>query len=184
MYIYPITDPEILKLGIRMALYREKKCTDTNCQDGISVTAFGDYMGKCPHCNDWTKSRIAYIKEPEFKARELVYDKDGRKVRITNINKGIVHYHYTDNPQRYSIPLDIFKQFNSHYYPGQEVESFKYVREMEIKMMDYGSKHTERLEWQEVEEPIMRIDFIIDPKYTKFQEEVNKGEILAEITKQ
>ncbi len=83
---------------------------------------------------EWRKhSHLTYLQEPEWKTRQQVYDKNGRKVRITSINnENIVHYHYIDDPQRYSISLDIFKQFNSHYYPGQEIDPSKvsYVREV------------------------------------------------------
>jgi len=62
-YIYPHNDPEILKLGIRMALYGEKKPEDNY------VTGYGD-----PAMSVWCEnSRIAYLKEPEFKVGDTVY---------------------------------------------------------------------------------------------------------------
>ncbi len=90
-----------------MAMYKEPKCTDTNCNSGMSVTAFGDYMGKCPHCNDWTKSRIGYIKEPEFKDGEEVYF-IGTKSKCIYLED---HYGKEYAEQNYS-----------HYYEGQEID--------------------------------------------------------------
>lgn len=51
--------------------FKEPKCTDTNCQDGISVTAFGEYMGKCPHCNGQKDSAYGYREpKPKFNTKD------------------------------------------------------------------------------------------------------------------
>jgi len=79
-YIEPITDPKILKLGIRMALYGEPKPEKSYIiPDPINVSE-AIYQ---TDLDKWQKSRIAYLKEPEFKVGEKVYrKKDGFKITL------------------------------------------------------------------------------------------------------
>lgn len=174
-YIYPHSNPKILKLGIRMALYREKEPDYNNINDDTVLSTA-----------KWQQSRIAYLKEPEFKDRDVIYHlKTGEELIIDgSIHKG-------------------FQEECSHYYPGQQVESsFKYVREEEI----YDDEFNWPIKvWQEVEEPerpsakdakindneewvlvetASKLLVALNKKvklYTQFQADKDKGKILAEI---
>ena len=173
-YIYPITDPEILKLGFRMALYREKRPIDI-LPAKKEIEAL----------REWQKSRIAYLKEPEFKVGDVFY-----LTRNTDFG-GIIEY-----------GRDYNYKLITHYKSGQEVESFKYVREVEYEnTLDRRSSALQIYSgWEEVEEPVKMMYSKIEeaglysdgstdshqhakfnPIYTQFQEGVKKGEIIAEI---
>ncbi len=171
-WIEPHNDPKILKLGIRWALYREKK-PDRNKKKLIFWTF---------EISEWEeKSRIGYIKEPEWI--------DNNKVYVKNSGKS------SEIPITYFASLyteDFTKENLSHYYEGQQVESFKYVRKELKKEVeeDTGTsfviKYTEQ--WQEVEQPEHQIESITrkntwetNPKYTQFQEELKSGVILLEV---
>jgi len=166
-YIYPHNNPEILKLGIRMALYREKKpeINYNQPQDDRVLMHEGEVK-------NWREqSFIAYLKEPEFKVGEMVYRKSDYK----------------------EIIFEGMKSDCSHYYPGQEYNGdINYVR----KIGRYTSQDSilidekPKIEWQEVEEPEPMLigetkyhepTYEPNPKYTQFQEEINKAKILADI---
>ncbi len=194
MYIYPITDPKILKLGIRMALYREKK-PDLMKKAMYSHEDNGEVWVKTPEYNLWQQSFIAYLKEPEFKAKDIAY-KNGIKYKITLIKKT------SESSICMSVGSGLRVEINlkdlSHYYEGQEVESFKYVRRIEFEE-DEGAvmASIELIEWQEVEQPAEEEKVYIDDEdiekgyapdfiftndeYTQFQEDKKSGVILLEI---
>jgi len=175
-YIYQHTNSKILKLGIRMALYREKKPGPVTIMNGVAHYRRNVF-------EKFEASRIAYLKKPEFKDKdEIYYIKSGEKLIIDGfINK------------------ELQKQC-SHYYPGQQVESFKYVEEVlqnwcqecdkahvDFKCPECGDStyYVDKLSWQEVEEPV-KVKGNIGMKkpnqaYTQFKEDVDKGIILAEI---
>ncbi len=187
-YIYPITDPEILKLELEWALYDRPKPPEEerDNRDGHF------------YIDEWRKqSRIAYLKEPEFNVAEGCYkiEETGRFV-IHSIDKGKV-FIYTE--YRHVDGHWVSINNLSHYYPGQEYDGeVKYVREVNIERLK--AKHlnddVEPL-WQEVEEPEERTIIpgmeksscfgpdlgpeMTNPDHTQFQEGVNKGEILSEI---
>ncbi len=169
-YIYPHIDSKIIKLGIKWALYREKKPVDI-------LPA----KKEIESIKRWQQSRIVYIKEPEFKVGDVVYYEGNKK------SKGIIYKEWIETWRKLN-----FKGY-SHYYEGQQVESFKYVREVEHEV-DWLNKMSPRYkkeysEWQEVEQPekweivCAEVDdgASINPKYTQFQEDKKSGVILAEI---
>ena len=74
-FIEPITDPEILKLGIRMALYREKKPEINYNQPQNDRVLM--HEGEVEYWRE--QSFIAYLKE-EFKNGDIVY-LDGNQIK-------------------------------------------------------------------------------------------------------
>ncbi len=185
MWIEPHTNPNILKLGIKWALYREKKPDKNNYFNKFSISIWEE------------ESRIAYLKEPEltqkqydeFKYKFYVVKDFSYKNTYLNIKGDVIDHKLWD----YSIFVDLLKKgFLSHYYPGQQVESFKYVRKVEHlqSAIDYQEGFSE---WQEVEEPeeekINLHSLIVkgtenkypNPKYTQFQADIKQAKILAEI---
>ena len=176
MYIYPITDPEILRLEIRMALYREPM-PDYSGYDELSKL-------QSKVLKQWEQqSRIAYLKEPEFKVGDVVYvNGEGKEWELTEIHDKGYNLKIDTRRTNGKMSFRIAQLSDLSYYPGQEYDGeVKYVIEVEIKMMDYGSEHTERFEWQDVEEPPMNHMSPGQDDTDKFEEGVNKGEILAEI---
>jgi len=191
-YIEQHSNPEILKLGIKYALYGEKRPDEHDfhrLEDGMPSFEIEEFREAC---EQWQQSRIAYLKEPEFKVGEIWYwrvtNMRGQKYNPTSDDFG--HTKGFELEQ-----IEIAKRF-SHYYPGQQVESFKYVREMNFyefkKVPDDGSKWNEwkNNKWQEAEEPEPMFvgktkyhepTYEPNPKYTQFQEDVERGIILAEI---
>ena len=129
-YIYPITDPEILKLGIKWALY------------------------------DCEQSFIAYLKEPEFKEDNKVYYRGTLYYFVCFIEKKYCHI---IKDLKGTDPINVLLKYVSHYYPGQQVESFKYVEEVlqnwctkcdkahvDFKCPDCGDStyYVDKLSWQ------------------------------------
>jgi len=195
-YIYRHFDLKILKLGIKWALYREKKP-----EEALSIY------------KEWhEESRIAYLKEAEFKVGEIIYYKGTPYSLIELVgNKPHLQSCLMDGHDTDTIITNIKIKELSHYCPGQEYDGdIKYVREINFyefkKVPDDGSKWNEwkNNKWQELEEPAEYINtynigsgadsigFPIpheienletNPKHTQFQEDVNEGIILA-ITKQ
>ncbi len=174
-YIYKHKNPEILKLGFgSMALYREKKPEETTRK------SFAKEINKINE--DWHKSWfIAYLKEPEFKVGEIAY-KNGIKYKITLIKKT------SESAICMNVGSGLRVEINlkdlSHYYLGQEVESFKYARAhcpecgeiVERKTPYYNCCHKcqvanveAEIEWQEVEEPEEEEKVYID------DEDIEKG---------
>ena len=190
-YIEPITDTKILKLGFgSMALYREKKPKMIEDCHGSLL------LYKC-EIGEFEQSRIAYLKEPEFKAGEVIYWK-GEQYIIESIegNYAILSYPKNPNIDPSLFPLNEL----SHYYPGQEYDGeIKYVRKVKLETRFFNNPpHYIEFEWQEVEEPAEaapnRKAYTEDEKqlwvddlkewrndYNKFQEGVNNGEILGVI---
>lgn len=209
-WIELITDPKILKLGIRMALYREKKPEEDDYFESMPDQFESDMI-------KWREqSRIAYLKEPEFKVGEKVYEIS------TGAYAGDVCVVWMD---LVITTKGRFKEDEiSHYCPGQEYDGdIKYVEEKancpECNASLNYEKNTEfwecpqcleiegnreryhffelNIEWQEVEEPeeeILKIDPSDplgegikwnhnNPKYTQFQEGINEAKIVAELTK-
>ncbi len=166
-YIYPHSNPEI-KTG-SMALYREKK-PDNMIADYKKIT--GNYNYKCITCNEikigdkrqhicfecyektalehWQQSFIAYLKEPDFNYGDRIYHQ---------LKGEIDHFLTVDNFNLLNLPY--LREAFSHYCPGQQVESFKYVRMVQL--------NPNAFEWQEVEE------------HTQFQADKKSAKILAEI---
>jgi len=70
-FIYPHSSPEILKLGIRWALYREKKPEQNYPKDSNYYQSEKIEYNK--KYRQWQQSRIAYLKEPEFKVGQVIY---------------------------------------------------------------------------------------------------------------
>jgi len=196
MYIYPITDPEILELGIRMALYREKKPT------GFSINPDPEDIGELQtDISEWEMTDfIAYLKEPEFKVGNYVYLLNGEnefRYRIYKvIDESFVELECIEAEEIKTILISKI----SHYCLGQEVESFKYVKKELKKEVEEDTetsfviKYTEK--WQEVEEPeetttikeLSQETFtqlvgskIPNPKYTQFQKEIEQAKILAKL---
>jgi len=200
MYIEPHNDPGILKLEIRMALYEEKKPDKNDYYPDPDQQYFDDAMYN-RDLRYWSKSRIAYLKEPEFKVGDI-----GHCIRITEHTP-----HWMRKPgiieevRKDSILINfagwsgfVLKEDFSHYYPGQEVESFKYVREVEKVVegwhpeIDGVKPVIHQIEWQEVEEPAEAPNWDEKDKdrethakwhlkYTQFQADKKQAEILAEI---
>lgn len=187
-------DPKILKLGIRMALYREKKPEIPTGNTGAikekmdAIEAVANTL-----MTVWRSTRLAYLKEPEFKYDDVVFDRECNSYRVGKINNDGTITVVGIN----KVIKKTFKESDlSHYYPGQEVESFKYVREV----LNYQYEGTDVAMnqiplWQEVEVPDKEIptqiligsepdiDWQPNPEYTQFQADKDKGIILA-ITKQ
>jgi len=195
-YIEPITDPKILKLGIKWALYREKKPDYREVVEHDYLEPYNDTVKK------WhEQSRIAYPKEPEFKVGDIVYLLKPKIILEVECHSGKIYS--IDKLQDIGVQFDNvggvwFNNENqlSHYYSGQEVESFKYVRKVEHNYTDIDAEtpneyfyhaDADLTEWQEVEEPNVEnyLHFSSDRQYkvavTQFQEDVNKAKILAEI---
>ncbi len=190
-FIYPHTDPEILKLGIRMALYREKK---PGKPEG-DLSPYNDYDDYISHEFPlWQQSRIAYLKEQEFKVADEVYKiSTGLKYEFVELqNRGRVKLWDEDNCMYVIANIKDL----SHYCPGQQYDGeVKYVREVAIidkVSIPYKSRELKyHKQWQEVEEPnANNIEYYynnhwdlekFEKDHTQFQEGVNKGEILAEI---
>jgi len=205
-YIYPITDPEILKLGIRMALYREKKpeylTTDFYPQPNYSSAE--RQMDNAIIV--WEQSFIAYLKEPEFKEGDIAWHPKKGKREIIKVSLNMKGKLLIYVGKLWYYPASEF----SHYYPGQEVESFKYVRKVhiynptEIYSEESGEmeESLSRYEWQEVEEPAepkyiesehfnsISTNWLLEDRkahekwyklYIQFQEGVKQAKILAEI---
>ncbi len=212
-YIYPHTDSKILKLGIKWALYREKEP-----EENYTTYTFGQVYDDIKL---WLQSRIAYLKEPEFKVGEMVmyFPKEPLELRphqlkeeslvveVLEVLKTRIHYYDAWSGGKKSRPIEMF----SHYYEGQQVESFKYVRlikgtycvecgNITILLINglYQCQLCERIvpkketissEWQEVEEPEeYRPKKVFDstimeanPKYTQFKKELKSGVILLEV---
>jgi len=88
-YIYPHKNSEILKLGIRMALYREKKPEKSYIiPDPINVSE-AIYQ---TDLDKWQQSFIAYLKEPEFKGSEKVYYREGQQVESFKYMKHVIDF--------------------------------------------------------------------------------------------
>ena len=173
------TDSKILKLGIKWALYREKK------PDKKDYYAIPDDAIKADNCfsetifkmdfENWEQSRIGYIKEPEFKVGERLYslrfEKDGESFIYTGNESWIDHNN--------------IDKLYSHYYEGKQVESLiKYVEKINT-----GDEICGYI-WQEVEEPEPMLigetkyhepTYEPNPEYTQFQADKKQGKILAEI---
>ena len=185
-YIYPHTDSKILKLGFgSMAGYREKK---PEWKDGFFNVGLNERI------KQWQEqSFIAYLKEPEFteitywKVKELYVIKQFNLREHTFIIGDILK----TGSYFFQTLSKLFKEGDlSHYYPGQQEESFKYVK--------YNQRNL--VKWQEVEEPEEMIshkkwrifppdsyedkneyEMIPNPKYTQFKEELKSGVILLEV---
>jgi len=171
MWIYPITDPKILELKFgSMALY--KKRSPEKADDWI----YSEHLAL------WHKqSLIIYLKEPEFKDKDVIYHVSGEKLIIDRfINKGM-------------------QDQCSHYYSAQEYNGpIKYVREVTVPDHNhFRNRWEEHKEWQEVDEPER---FIIikakrqlgyrqshheaqNPKYTQFKAAIKSAKVLGELTK-
>ncbi len=177
-WIEPHTDTKILKLGIRWALYREKK---------------PDHLPTINH--EWAnKHRIGYLKEQEFKVGDLYYKK-GKKKGSWNATYTIGDIDLVEFTQQQLSKL------YSHYYPGQEESSFKYVRKVETvdktPISDKFNSTTQVLkyqfEWQEVEQPeendfeyqdgkVRRTDyFSFEKAVAQFQEDKKQVVIQLEV---
>jgi len=188
-YIYPHSNPKILKPGIKFALYREKKPGIEDALPGREKMAEAFIPGLLKL---WQQTRIAYLKEPEFKVGEQIYSdnwelwQDTRFV-ITEIEGDMIKC--LDNSSLPSVHR-FDKEWCSHYYPGQQYDGeIKYVRKL-------YSQSGRWIGWQEVEEPEVYPEYdgiSLDPpevaydttdEWRQFQEDVDKGIILAEITKQ
>ena len=133
-YIYQHTDSKIIKLGFgSMAGYREKKPDKKDYyaipDDAIKAdNYFSETIFKMDFTN-WEQSRIGYIKEPEWKIGDVVkrnYSDSSSGYMVGNLIaiKG-------DTLICFNSPYDegILKKDATHFHPGQQVESFKYVRE-------------------------------------------------------
>ncbi len=186
-YIYQHSNSKITT-GM-MAGYREKKPDIKQNCDCDNMTICEEYCRMDGRAQRelafWEQqSLIGYIKQPEFKVGEWVYYAN-MKVEIKKLFKK--HLHVVYKTQLISIS---YKQC-SHYYEGQQVESFKYVREV-INMTELESGYVQindRKIWQEVEEPYKEngkySDYSIknaktfEEEYTQFQEDKKQGKILA-----
>jgi len=194
MYIYPITDPEILELGIRMALYREKKPGKPKG----SIYPYSDYDDYFNHeFPMWYEEHfIAYLKEPEFRVGERFYYIEHGETNIVRPTFGYITKEDIKVKEK-NIELGIEETaWLSHYYPGQEVESFKYVRKIEkplpedfwgnneaVQFDDYDynqalEKWQQQSGWQEVEEPL---SWFPKTETIDFQEDKKQGKIIAKI---
>ena len=188
-YIYPHTDSKIIKLGFgSMALYREKKPDKKDYyaipDDAIKAdNCFSETIFKMDFTN-WQESRIGYIKEPEWKDIDIgqtyyFNGANGLEAYTIKTIDGSGNVILWDNQhiERITTNTKDFDKRFTHYYPGQQVESFKYVREEEVRAWKY--------EWQEVEEPeITKLKWLENKAmndYTQFQEELKSGVILAEV---
>jgi len=164
---------KILKLGIKYALYGKPRA------EGTTRKSFAKEINKINE--EWHKSWfIAYLKEPPWKAGNTIYNKEGKKFIIKDI--GNREYRLLGGKYGGIYKLKYIKENYSHYYPGQQVESFKYVRAQFQVPYDGSDKF---YEWQKVEEEKEMISDgqheYCNPQYTQFQEDVDKGKILAEI---
>lgn len=198
-YIEPITDPKILKLGFgSMALYKKP---------------WPQFDLKYYHISSrnqilevWEQSFITYLKEQEFKVREIVYwDKGERRHIIEEVLKDSKQIILQDvvGP----LPFSVI----SHNYPGQEYDGdIKYVEKIHVcpkclEEVTYPSLNIHwcqscgeytagETDWQEVEEPEealidyslntgdeVRQELSTNPLYTQFQEDKKKAKIIAEI---
>jgi len=201
-YNYPITDPKTLKLGIKYALYPRPKYNkkEWSLYHGTNGEFNKESFERYIKAHE--QSRIAYLKEREFKVGDVVYYKDKpnhswyTKLKLgKRYNKLSWRFNALDGSKGFGIIEEIKI---THYYPGQQVESFKYVKERLINI-DACPLFTE---WQEVEEPdncddlynATDIDWdgndrniFLEDRFnedlTQFQEDVDEGKILA-ITKQ
>ena len=171
-WIEPHTDSKILKLGFgSMALYREKKPEKEIKSTKDVAIGYGQF-------SKHLKSFIGYIKEPEWKEGDVVkrnYPDSTSGYMVGNLIaiKGEMLICFNS-------PYDegILKKDATHFHPGQQVESFKYVKRVRL----------ETFKWQEVEQPEHQIESITrkntwetNPKYTQFQEELKSGVILLEV---
>jgi len=193
MYIYPHNNPEI-RTG-SMALYREKK---PKKEDYYHSDMDDNYFSKTIYEMDsknWQQSFIAYLKEPEFKVRSWVYSKNtGAHCWVERIENNFV-WCIRYSLKNFGVNRKFKKSDLSHYYPGQEVESFKYVRE--VLVIEKGHS-VRKKEWQEVEKPVEMIQkskwedkaplklleresVKTNPEYTQFQKKLKSAKILAEI---
>ncbi len=202
-FIYPITDPEILKLGFGMALYKNRKPEIKQCK--------AQNLEYESQVIQWQyQSFITYLKE-EWKEDEWIYY--NRKSRILiefSTLRNWAKLEDDSNGQTLEIekvPLnEIF-----HYYPGQEYNGgIKYVEgkaycDCGIKVspnidgsyfcVDCEKTINPEFEWQEVEEPAGKILIpgmeksscfgpdlgpeMTNPAHTQFRKGVKKGEILG-----
>jgi len=162
------SNPKILKLGIKFALYREKK-------------------------------RIAYLKGSEFRVGDKVWILElNTEWLITELNSGGRYTLKSTGKPGFITSSTTLYQIESnecsHYYPGQQAESFKYVQLQTVvgtRHSKYGDEEQEAEFWQEVEEPYKEngkyLDYSIknaktfEEEYTQFKKAVDKGKILAEI---
>jgi len=176
-YIDQHSNHKILKIRIKWALYGEKKPEITQYINSGGIKK--RFIAK------WEEqSRIAYLKEPEFKVGDKVYYM-GIPARL--IEKDKDQWLVGDYLQKTKLQYFRKESDLSHYYPGQQVESFKYVELIEKISKNYpylNDKH----KWQEAEEPEPMFvgktkyhepTYEPNPKYTQFQEDVDKGIILA-----
>ena len=182
-YIYPHNNPEILKLGIRMALYGEKKPDHRVVVEHDYLEPYSDTINK------WQQSFIAYLKKPGWAIDDDAYHESKGHYKITGVNSD-----YLTVSSKYKTEIIFAKHLLSHYYPGQQVESFKYVREVKSEVFRKDILLETITEWQEVEEPTEYVeitstddhsislpDLVKNVKYTQFQADIKKAKILAEI---
>ncbi len=123
-YIYQHTDSKILKLGIKWALYREDTPERTDFWVNKNMNdVYYDASGYLNAEKKHLESLIGYMKEPEFK---VVLGENVYKIgfSLPHTIKSIVNSTTVllENNDRHEIST------LSHYYPGQQVKSFKYVR--------------------------------------------------------
>ncbi len=215
-WIESITDPKILKLGIRMALYREKKpekwpflVKEANASDkATQIEQATDQARKNYEraIKYWQQSRIAYLKEPEFKVGETWYFiKTGKSVRCTGTLDEGKTFIYQSIKGTGTIAKNEVESLFSHYYPGQEWDGeVKYVRAhcpecneiLDRQVKDWNACHEcgeahpdSDIKWQEVEEPeeLLKTERYGKPRYwkntryTQFQADKKSGDVLAEI---
>ena len=189
------TDPKILKLGIKWALYREKKPDKKDLTYKKDVFYERDYNDVLKWWQE--KSFIAYLKEPEWKVGETIY-------RLTDLMQGgkVVlkagqkcTFKYIDVIGKINIKEcsgSLMPSEFSHYYEGQQVESFKYVKLLETpsKYLYHGNWYPATgWEWRAgAEEPDHQIESLTrkntwetNPKYTQFQKELKSGGIQLEV---
>ncbi len=148
-FIEPITDPEIVKLGIRWALYREP-CPKRESFFNKSGQYYFEYQEKYDdELNRHEQSFIVYLKEPGWKVGDDIYwvDKDG-KLQSGKVKEFREGYIILEDGRGIGNEDNISY---SHYYPGQEYDGdIKYVRK---KVTHFALGTSSKAEWQEVEEP-------------------------------
>lgn len=197
-YIYPITDPKILKLGIRWALYREDAPERTDFWVNKNMNdVYYDAQGYLDAEKKHLESFIAYLKEPKFKVGDIIdcyfpnnqlAKRDAKIVKMlpNSIIRVIIEGQLPSEWNQWEI------KYSTHHHPGQEVESFKYLKEdyliiserSKLTNTDLAIKGHHKI-WQEVEEPVKVKGNIgmkkPNPDYTQFQADKKSAKILAEI---
>lgn len=147
------------------AAYREKAPTVKECK---GLLDFMDW-----HCK-WQDTIIAYMKEPEFKDKDIVFDiKTGQKCRIDKegmTDDKVWVLNMTGSIGGIMLNKEQLNELYSHYHEGQviDLKDYRYVEEVLVNYCkeceeayvdfkcpkcDDGTYYIDRLMCQEVIEP-------------------------------